>query len=317
MTGNCFSRLYGLQVSSPWPLPGPAMCPAGAPDVELFEGFSAAFAEAPPQPTGPKPRQWFHQTRLRDGSTYLRWTDLFDFVISPDGRRIACRPLARASQEAFQAYLLGQVLGFSLLKQGLEPLHATTVVVEGRAVAFLGDCGHGKSTLGAEFVRAGHLLLTDDILVLSRSGKAFYAHPGPHRLKLFPEVAKQVLGGRAQGVPMNNLTPKLILALQPCEFHDRPALLSGMYVLTPERAGALPRLRITIRPISQKNAVLELLRGTFNYRVCEPDRLQRQLRHAAEVASTIPIKRLSYPRRLAALPSVRERILADLAGGGR
>ena len=34
-----------------------------------------------------------------------------------------------------------------------QPLHATAVVVGGGAVAFLGDSGYGKSTLGASFVR--------------------------------------------------------------------------------------------------------------------------------------------------------------------
>ena len=85
MASDCFSRIYGMQVRSPWPLLGPARRSGGAPDVELFEGSQAFFAKAPPQPPGPSP--WFHRSHLSDGSTYLRWTDLFDFVISPDGKR--------------------------------------------------------------------------------------------------------------------------------------------------------------------------------------------------------------------------------------
>ena len=315
MAEDCSVHVYGLAVNSPWPIPGLGLLQAGSSDVEVFEGSPSAFAEVPP-PTQPGPNDWFHRARLRDGSTYLRWADLFDFIVSPDGRRIACRPLARASQEAFQTYLLTTVLSFSLLKQGWEPLHATTVAVEGKAVAFLGDCGYGKSTLAAEFLRAGGRLLTDDVLVLKRSGKDFLAFPGPARLKLFPHVAQEVLGEQSKGTPMNHLTPKMILSLSTNQVQDGPVPLRAMYAISPEGT-ARPRSRITIRPISQKNATLELLRNTFNCMVTEPQRLQRQLQHAAEVAACVPIRRLSYPRRLNALSAVRERILADLPRNGR
>ncbi|PYT92309.1 MAG: hypothetical protein DMG36_15620 [Acidobacteria bacterium] len=82
---------------------------------------------------------WFHYAPLEDGSDYLRWTGLFEFLISADGRRIAARTLTDISQEAFQTYLLGQVLSFALLKQGIESLHSTVVAVDGGAVAILGD----------------------------------------------------------------------------------------------------------------------------------------------------------------------------------
>ena len=316
MAGRCSSRIYGFNVCSPWPLPGPTVLNAGDPDVEFYEGSPAVFSEAPPLPANPKPRDWFHRASFRDGSTYLRWTDLFDFVISPDGRRVAFRPLAHASEESLRTYLLSQVLSFSLLKQGWEPLHATTVAVEGKAVAFLGDCGYGKSTLAAEFLRAGDRLITDDVLILKRRGKNLIAFPGPARLKLFPHVAKGVLGDRVQGTPMNHLTPKMILALEACQTQDGPVPLRAMYVIAPEGARR-PRSRIAILPISQKNATLELLRNTFNSMVVEPQRLERQLQHAAQVAAAVPIRRLSYPRRLSALSAVRERILTDLARNSR
>lgn len=307
-------RLYGLRVASPWPLPGPRLPRKGACDIELFAGSAALFRKVPA--VEPEAGKWFHYKEMGDGSFYLWWQELFDFLVSRDGRRIACRPLARASREVFQTYLLAQVLGFSLLKQGREPLHATTVAVDGKAVAFLGDCGYGKSTLAAEFLRAGGRLLTDDVLVVKRSGKKLLAFPGPARLKLFPHVAKGVLGTRVNGVPMNPLTAKIILPLGADQAQSGPAPLRAMYVIAPEWKGR-PRSRISIRAISQKNAALELLRNTFNTMVVEPERLERQLQHAARVAAAVPIRRLSYPRKLSALPAVRERILADLSRNGR
>jgi hypothetical protein len=34
------------------------------------------------------PRDWFECRRLEDRSTYLRWSKLFEFLISADGRTI-------------------------------------------------------------------------------------------------------------------------------------------------------------------------------------------------------------------------------------
>ena len=138
MAENTAGRLYGLRLSSAWPLHG-SLAPAhGAPDVEFIEGDASAFVDAPMSaPHGSS--DWFFRSEFKDGSTYLRWTDLFEFIVSPDGKRITCRALAHASQENFQTYLLGQVLSFSLLKQGWEPLHATTIAVGDVAVGLMGD----------------------------------------------------------------------------------------------------------------------------------------------------------------------------------
>jgi hypothetical protein len=59
--------------------------------------------------------------------------------------------------------------------------------------------------------------------------------------------------------------------------------------------------------------MMELIRHTFNHVVTDPKRLQRLFSESLELASRVPVKRLSYPRDLALLPEVRQRLLADLA----
>lgn len=149
-------RLYGLAVSSPLDLPCPSAPSAAASDVRLRAGRRARFAALRPRTGAGRPsRRWFYCRRLPSGSTYLRWTGLFEFLVSADGRDIQFHRLPRATPESLSAYLLGQVLSFSLLAFGEEPLHGTVVVVDGEAIGFLGDCGYGKSTLGAAFLRLG------------------------------------------------------------------------------------------------------------------------------------------------------------------
>lgn len=305
--------LYGLRLRSQWPLPYPEGTEAGLTEIELFKGSNFLFSKAARETMiQADAKAWFHHACLQDGSTYLRWSGLFEFLISADGRRIAGRPFNGVTEEAFHAYLVSQVLSFAMIKQGIEPVHATVVVVNGQAVAFLGDCGYGKSSLGAAFLQAGYPLLTDDVLVMKEENSGLYAYPGTPRIKLFPAIAKSLLGERVKGTPVTNLTPKLIISLDQHRSHRAPAPLKALYVLTRPRLGSSPQEGDYIRCLSQRRAFLELLRNTFNRVIIEGERLKRQFTMGTLVASNVPIKSLSYPRILSVLPSVREAILSDL-----
>ncbi|MFI5280420.1 MAG: hypothetical protein ACHQU1_07985 [Gemmatimonadales bacterium] len=301
--------LYGLSLHSALPLPCAAAGRGRAGPVHLVDGEPTRFARARPDAPAPGPGDWFQYRRLDDGSAYLRWKGMFEFLVSADGRRIEYRSLPRASHEALTAYLLGQVLSFSLLASGDEPLHGTAVVVHGRAIAFLGDCGFGKSTLGAAFLRAGYPILTDDLLALKPAGAGYTAHPGIPRIKLFPSVARRVLR-RTAGVPLNHGTSKQILPLEADQAFARPVRLAALYVLAHPTASAY---RIAVTPVSRSDAALELVRNTFNTVVDDRDRLTRQFRFVSRLALRVPVKRLTYPRRLAALAAVVDAVLADLA----
>jgi hypothetical protein len=310
--------LYGLRLRSALPLPrtrgGTKTWCRGArrsADVAIVRGSVAQFAATrrvldPPL----DPTRWFEDRVLAGGSRYLRWSGLFEFVVAADGRRIAARRLARAAAmpRAFETYLLGQVLSFALIAHGLEPLHATAVVVGNGAVGFLGDCGQGKSTLGAAFVRAGHALLTDDLLVLRSNAGGFRAAAGPPRLKLFSEPARRVLGPRAQGTPMNGRGSKLVFPLSAGGARGA-APLRALYVLQPGRA----RRGVVIRALSPRRAFVALTRNTFNACVLDAARLARQFDLAARVAAAVPVKTLAYPRGLHRLAAVRAAVEADLS----
>lgn len=313
--------LYGISLRSEWPLPYRHSTDPTLSLVDLLERpaafFSAASSEADRQATD---SQWAHYVPLPDGAEYLRWTGLFEFLISPDGRQIAGRPLPGATPEAFHTYLLGQVLSHSLIKLGFEPLHATVVDVEGQAVGFLGDTGRGKSTLAAAFLSAGARLLTDDLLVLREDGGDFLACPGAPRLKLFPEVAETTrLSARAGATPMNPLTSKLMIPLGSEAYGSHPMPLRGLYVLgAPGVSGGSGG--VTIRRLPLRRAFLALVRNTYNRDVLRTDRVARQMALNTRLATTVPVKLLSFPRRLSLLPAVRAEVLSDLrrrGGAGR
>lgn len=305
-------QLYGLGVRSRLALPCPRAQPGTAADVELTAGGLAQFTRARAEIVNARATEnWFSCRQLADGATYLQWTGLFEFLISPDGRRILYHRQEQATFESLTVYLLGQVLSFSLLAFGVDSLHGTVVDVDGEAVAFLGDCGYGKSTLGAALLARGYPILTDDLVALEERDTGWMAHPGIPRLKLFPSVARRLLGREVAGTPMNRGTSKLVLPLTARQSTQRPLPLKAIYVLSKPRASGGPA-RARIRELSGPDAFLEIIRAAFNLLVLESGRFANQFLLARRLVAGVSVRRLTYPRKLSALPAVCDALLADV-----
>src|SRR5436853_233172 len=79
--------------------------------------------------------------------------------------------------------------GLPLPQRGHFVLHASSVAIDGKAAAFAGPSGRGKSTLVAALASAGHPLIADDMSVIDTSGAAPVVQPGFPRVKLWPDSA--------------------------------------------------------------------------------------------------------------------------------
>jgi hypothetical protein len=238
---------------------------------------------------------------------YLCWRDLFEFVVSSDGRSICARPLQAATLEAFQVYLLGQALSFSLLRFGFEPLHVTVVEFDEGAVAFAGEPGLGKSSLAAACLAAGARLVTDDVAVIVPGSDPPLVHPGPRRIKLFPKVADRLVPGLFPEAQLNDLTPKLILSVPEAKVVDSPTPLSLLYDL--RRTSAR---QVTSRALTPRAAFLATMRSAFNVMVSDADRQKNQVVFAADLIERLPMRSLSYRRDIRTVGKVVERVRADI-----
>ncbi|MDQ8046074.1 MAG: hypothetical protein AAGC46_14970 [Solirubrobacteraceae bacterium] len=69
---------------------------------------------------------------------------------------------------------------------GWVPLHAGAVILNGRAWGVLAERSVGKSTTMASLARAGHGIVTDDLLVID---DRLHAHAGPRSIDLRAESA--------------------------------------------------------------------------------------------------------------------------------
>jgi hypothetical protein len=308
-------EIYGIRLRSDTELFFAPGVPNGEPDVDLLRATESFFREASRDAVlKPDAERWYEYALLENGRIYLRWKDQFEFLVDGDGRRIWFGWFGADSLETLRVYILGRALSFALVRQGFEPIHSSAVVLDGGALAFLGESGFGKSSLAAGFVRDGYRLLTDDLLLVSQRSGRPEAQPGPPRIKVFPWVARHCLGRIGEGVAMNNWTEKLVLPLGEDQHQARPIPLRTFYVLSDPRK-VFRKQGIQIAALSQREAFIELIRHTFNYVLTDTERQQRLFSKSLQLASQVPVKRISYPRDLGLLPEVRRRILADLADG--
>jgi len=307
--------LYGLRIRSDIKLTLDDVPVEGSADVELSEGSRQQFADIAAQLVL-DPSDWIHHHELTDGRSFIRYDELFEFVVAPLGDQILYRFLDSAHLESFQTYALGRVFSFALVKMGYEPLHAATVVVDGKAVAFLGASTFGKSSLATCFVASGFPLLTDDTLRLEEIDGQYVAFPGPPRLRLLPKIARLYLGGTSNGVVMNPREkdardPKLVFCLSRSQSYARVAPLAAIYVVTAPRK-VHRKQRIAIGSLTPLQAFMNVVSFTHNDGLTGSARLTRQLEAARRLIDSVTIRSLSYPRILASLDEVKDAVLEDL-----
>ena len=204
------------------------------------------------------------------GAGYLIWGPSYGAsVLSADGRRLH-GALGSGGVDAWQRLLIAQALPFAAVLQGLEVLHASAVVTEQGAVAFLGPSGAGKTTLALALCGRGPGFLADDVLAIEVAHDALIGHPGPATAGVdHPEADSLIGSGR--------LRQRDVLAVNSRERVVRipeaaaPAPLEALFFLDRKADGpARPRFE----PAADAQL---LLAATFNLVLAAPQRLRTLL----------------------------------------
>jgi hypothetical protein len=271
-------RAFGLTIQSTFPLPG------------LREGVSAHSAERTldinhvspsaldERPVGERVCEWLDD----DGRVTLAIDETasgYRFVVrnvgvydlSRDGRRLCCGPLPAAGWD-WRRYLIGQVLPFAALLQGLEVFHASAVEMDGRAVAISGASGLGKSTLALELHLSGAGFLTDDVLAVEVCDDGVLAHAGVAMAKVRRATAEGILEVR-----------------RPVAQVAEPVPLDAFCLL---RASDDGRVHFTEAAADAR----PLLGSTFNLVVSSAERLHAQLDVCATIAQQARLLWAAVPR---------------------
>ncbi len=208
-----------------------------------------------------------------------------------DGREIAVEILGDAGESEVRAYLLGSAMGALLHQRGLLPLHASAVEIDGRAIAFAGTSGAGKSTMALYLTERGHRLICDDICAVDTSGAEPVVWPGLCNLKLWRETLASA-GRQPDG--LEHVLPtldKYRLPIAATAFY-RAYPLGKLFCLA-MGAKAVPA---SVEPLGGADAGSVLIANTFRGQLVVPmGRSQDHFDQCVAVARQTGVERLSRP----------------------
>lgn len=215
---------FGLRLRSPFRLHSlpawPALGSDGAPEIELCLG-ETPDSLANPIWASPFVQIGSDRTALVNIPSVARFW-IHRTIQVADTTIIAVQPAPGAEIFEIETILLGAVAGIVLHLRSLLPLHASCVVLGGRAIAFSGPCASGKSALAAALVRRGALLLSDDLLVSDDSGQSVQAVAGTTQLRLWPDVMDRLEIPREQRLPTRLEHSKCAVAVPTAEARAWP-----------------------------------------------------------------------------------------------
>ncbi|WP_296744349.1 serine kinase [Mesorhizobium sp.] len=300
--GRHFYKAYGLTVSSQVALPELEPTTPATPDIEIAVrpiDFPRASSEGA-------------AFRFEPERQYLSWQAVGGFLI--DGtNRIDVEP-APGIDDALLAFpLLGPVMALLLHQRGLLVLHASAINVGGRSVIFMGDKGAGKSTTAGAMIRAGHRLLTDDVVALDLSdARRPTVLPGFPQLKLAADAAGAIRIEDAEVRPQ--VHPQIDKAQHRLHkgFSAEAVPVSRIYML--ERGE-----RAAIAPLPAAGALPTIIRFSyvtrFGREALVGDFASTHLRQCAELAGRIGVCRLEVPAGLERIDEAVALIERDLAAG--
>ena len=275
-------RAFGLTLQSAIELPELRRANRGAvPDVFVRLGDPDAFTH----PTS------LISAGVRAGpNLFVMRVDQTTVIAVVDGREMVVQLRPGASPESLRAYLLGSAIGALLHQRRLLPLHASAVVCDGVAFAFVGHSGAGKSTLALELHAQGLEILCDDICAVTSDSTGMPSvWPGLIRLKLWRqslEGAGLVVDGLSHVHENLDKYQWPVLNAAP----DRAYRLGAIYHLCTAKEDP------NVDDLRGINSIKILMDNTFRGQLVEPmQRTAEHLSQCLDLAKATPIFQWQRP----------------------
>lgn len=297
------SRAFGLDIASDALIPGlrSGEAPANRDSVVRihFDALPAAVDpdvdEGVPWPSASTADVSTRTTRAFANGRWISiaFADGVCFVVRHDGREVWFRRPPAIPIDYVATYLLGPVIGLVLRLHGLLCLHASAVVIAGRAVTLVGAAESGKSTTATALSRAGIPVLTDDISVIDfgKADRRPRVRPGFPRMRLWPDSSVILFGPH---VELERLTPdwdKRFFNLPPHEpaFAEEARELAVIYMFADRATEDAP----SIEPVSPVEGLLALVGNSYANRFLDEGMRRDEFTALTRLAGTVPMFRLT------------------------
>lgn len=101
-----------------------------------------------------------------------------------EGKEIEVSIFSGADPDTVRLFVLGTCMGVLLMQRRILPIHGSAVVIGGKAYAFVGESGTGKSTLAAAFRQAGYQMVSDDVIAVKATASSAIVYPAYPQQKL-------------------------------------------------------------------------------------------------------------------------------------
>ena len=226
------------------------------------------------------------------------------FLIS-DGQKILVEPESNVDEPILSPCILGSAMAILLQQRGLLVLHASCVVINGFAIAFLGNSGDGKSTICSAFHSRGYRILTDDVMAINTNQDSIYVIPSIPEIKLRSDSSNLIGYPAGTLSPLHPMTQKKVYKIE-SGFSSEPITLKKIYVLDKGQQNK-------IQPLSSQDSFIELVKHTRAVKTLKSQNLeQAHFKKCAKIAEKIAISRLIRKFALSELPYLVSLIEHDL-----
>jgi hypothetical protein len=229
-------------------------------------------------------------------SVQMDYKNVGSFLVT-GGDRIICSPEIEVAPEVLRLIILGTSLPILLHQRGQLILHSSAIDINGKAIAFLGGSGWGKSTTAAAFHQQGYPVVADDVIAVDIERNQPTIFPGFPRLKLWEESAT-FLGDEWESLP--KLHPELPKRSRMVEkgFLIDSLPLKQIYILAEGDDLEIVPLtpQIAFKELIAHSYVLSILKNT--------GALETHFHQCSRLTKMIPISRLVRGRSLDELLAV-------------
>lgn len=241
---------------------------------------------------------------------HFLYRDGIEFVIDRHGRRISVTCTESATLEDAASYLVGVILGFALRLRGRVALHASVVVIDGRAVLLLGHGGSGKSTMAAAFAAVGHEILADDVCVLIESDGKFWVAPAYPGIRLWPDAVEALFGSSEALPKVSSGWDKRLLSLSDGEHRFRSTRLpiGALYWLT---GSHLDGNTLCMSVLRASELMMKLVSASYPNYLLNGDMRSKEFATLAKLAADVPGSEITVCNNLFAVHEGCRAIIAD------
>jgi energy-coupling factor transporter ATP-binding protein EcfA2 len=222
-----------------------------------------------------------------------------------NGKEIIINPETNIDTVFLRYLILYQGFGTLLMQRGNLVLHASSINIKDKAVAFLGWCGEGKSTIAAAMNKMNYSTITDDVLAIGFDKQNRpYAFPSFPRVKLCEDVSKYITTEMDVALPIIPEIEKYSYNVYKT-FSVKPIPLETIYILKQNTKNQIISLKL-------QDALIELIKNCYTINLFDDAKRSENLNQCVELVKQIPIKCLERSQSLDEIWSLIQLIENDV-----